>query len=725
MNKPTEKFGPISGIRNTVAKLFSRFRSPGLPPIDSQFISSTYQYRENLPNKKSSRYLPFIRITLSLGVAFLGILAFLIWDLRQNLNLDSYESTLAPIENWTPNDNTIVLDRSGKVISEEFSMYHRYISYENIPKFLITAVISTEDKRFMSHSGYDLKAIARAALSRVTGSSRYQQGASTITQQVIRGFTLAKEKTYLRKAQEIFLAYKLEQKLSKEKILEIYLNHLFLGNGSYGVGSAAKRYFDKEISQLNNGELALIAGLFQSPTVYNPQKNLKAAIHRQRDVLNALVNTNEISREDAKRIASMKINIVSWSGVKLGFNRWFTAYVTSEARRILKASSIKNQGFVIHTTLDSKLQDAASRSVSSQTEALEQIEQLPTAEGKPPLALEAAFLVVDPRNGEILSMIGGRNQELDFNRTVQARRSPGSLFKPVVYSLALESGLKWSDVFYVSPISLTGNYRPRNSSKDFLSETTMLRSFYRSMNTPTMEIAERLGLPNIIEHAKKLGIKSPIKFEFGSALGQSEATMMEIAQMYSCFANGGLSITPIAITKIIDRQGEIVYEAESAEHRSTQVVNPEIAFLMNQGLKKVLQIGTGSRAGEYASFAGGKTGTTNESKDNWFAGVTSNTVGISWVGADEPIAVAGDAQGATLALPIWSTFIENAPFLKDAVPLQPPDGVQAQLVHPEFGNLSNNGIEMWFLNGNLPDRKGEALEALQADGKNARGFGVK
>lgn len=725
MKKTSKKTNTNFNLKHAANRIFSAFRQPKLPPIDSEYISSTFPYPLNPQTRKSSWRRSAVRIVLTLGFILLGISTFLVWDLGRNLNLDSYESTLAPIENWTPNDNTIVLDRNGNMVSEEFSMYHRYISYENIPKFLIAAVIATEDKRFMTHSGYDPIAIARAAISRITGTSRYQQGASTITQQLVRGFTLSKEKSMFRKLQEIFLAFKLEQRMSKERILEIYLNHLFLGNGSYGVGSAAKRYFDKEISKLNRGELALIAGLFQSPSNYNPQKNYNAAIRRQREVLNALVESQELSREEANEIAGMKINIVPWSGIKLGFNRWFSTYVTNEAKRVLKSPSIKNQGFVIHTTLDTPLQEAAVKSVLSQNGALAEIEQLPTENDKPPLALEAALLVVDPRNGEILSMIGGRNQESDFNRTVQARRSPGSLFKPVVYSLALQSGFKWSDVFFVSPISLSGDYRPRNSSKDFLSETTMLRSFYRSMNTPTMEIAERLGMPNIIEQAKKLGIKSPIKLEFGSALGQSEVTMLELAQMYSCFVNGGMSIQPFAITKIVDRNGDIVYRAPDVTLRSTPAISEEVAFLIYQGLRKVLQVGTGTRAAEYATFAGGKTGTTNESKDNWFTGVTTNSVSVSWVGADEPIAVSGDAQGATLALPIWSALMENAPFLKEALPLQAPESVQAKLVHPEFGNLSKSGIEMWFMNGDEPDKNGESLEALQADGKSTRGFGIK
>ena len=650
---------------------------------------------------------------------------FMAMQFISSLNLESSKSGLDQIVTWSPSDNTLILDRNGNVISEEFYTFHKYTPFEDIPPFLIDSIVAIEDRRFFSHSGFDPKGILRAASSYVLRNSKLNQGASTITQQLVRQFTLSKEKTISRKLKEIYLAYHLEKRISKEKILEIYLNHLFLGNGSYGVGSAAKRYFDKDLAELNKAELALIAGLFQSPSAFNPEKNLRAALTRQRQDLSALVESGKLSLKDKKSIEKVTIGVVPWNGLQVGANRWFSNYVVSEAKRLLKTSHLKNQGYIIKTTLDPQLQKKALQAVKAQDDALNLASKAAFGDARSNKQLEAAFIVLDPKSGEIQAMIGSRNEESDFNRTIQAMRSPGSLFKPIIYSLALESGFQWSNVFYVSPINVSGDYRPRNSSSDYLSETTMLRAFYRSMNSPTIEISEKLGMDKIIAHAHALGISSPIKREFGSALGQSEVNMLELARVYSTFANEGTNTEPIAITKITDRSGALLYEAPSVEMRSKKALSSENAFQISQGFKKVLQIGTASRAAKFADFGGGKTGTTNDSKDNWFAGVTGSSVAIAWVGADEPTAIPGDAQGATLALPIWMSFMEMSPELNTPLLKEPPAGMYSLFIHPEFGNISKNGIEMWFRQADKPEVNGEDLESLSRGDGFARGVGYK
>ena len=677
---------------------------------------------ENLKKKSSFRIWRVLLVLLgAMGAAGL----FLGNEFISSLNLESSEAGLDQIVTWSPSDNTLILDRNGNVISEEFYTFHKYIPYEEIPKFLIDSLVAIEDRRFFSHSGYDPKGILRAASSYVLKNSKLNQGASTITQQVVRQFTLSKEKTISRKVKEVYLAFQLEKRISKEKILEIYLNHLFLGNGSYGVGSAAKRYFDKELGQLNKAELALIAGLFQSPSAFNPEKNLRGALVRQKQVLSALVDIGTLSLNDKRSIEKIEIQVVPWNGLKVGANRWFSNFVVNEAKRLLKTAHLKNQGYVIKTTLDPHLQENALLSVQDQDAALRIASRAAFGEANTNKQLEAAFIVVNPENGEIQAMIGSRNEESDFNRTIQSMRSPGSLFKPIIYSLALESGFKWSDVFYVSPINISGDYRPRNSSSDYLSETTMLRAYYRSMNAPTIEIAEKLGMDRIIAHANSLGISSPIKREFGSALGQSEVNMLELARVYSTFANGGTNIEPIAITKISDRNGDTLYEAPAVEMRSKKAISLENAFQITQAFKKVLQMGTASRASKFSEFAGGKTGTTNDSKDNWFAGLTGSSVAISWVGADEPTAIPGDAQGATLALPIWMSFMEMTPELHAPLLKEPPPGMYSLFIHPEFGNISKNGTEMWFREADKPDVHREDLESLSRGDGFARGVGYK
>ena len=693
-------------------------------PTDSRMPNPRDGSSRNKKPLKEAKFRIW-RVALALAGVATAVGLFIGTEFISSLNLKASETGLDQIVSWSPSDNTLILDRNGNIISEEFYTFHKYIPYEEIPKFLIESLIAIEDRRFFSHSGYDPKGILRAASSYVLKNSKLNQGASTITQQVVRQFTLSKEKTISRKVKEVYLAYQLEKKISKEKILEIYLNHLFLGNGSYGVGSAAKRYFDKELGQLSKAELALIAGLFQSPSAFNPEKNLRGALVRQKQVLTALVDSGKIDLEEKQSIEEMEIQIVPWNGLKVGANRWFSNFVVNEAKRLLKTSHLKNQGYVIKTTLDPHLQEKALQAVQDQDAALKIASRSAFGDSHPNKQLEAAFLVINPENGEIQAMIGSRNEESDFNRTTQSMRSPGSLFKPIIYSLALESGFKWSDVFYVSPISVSGDYRPRNSSSDYLSETTMLRSFYRSMNAPTIEIAEKLGMERIIAHANALGISSPIKREFGSALGQSEVNMLELGRVYSTFANGGTNIEPIAITKISDRNGATLYEAPTLELRSNKAISLENSFQITQAFKKVLQVGTASRASKFSDFAGGKTGTTNDSKDNWFAGLTGSSVAISWVGADEPTAIPGDAQGATLALPIWMSFMEITPELNTPLLKEPPPRMYSLFVHPEFGNISKNGIEMWFRENDKPDVNREDLESLSRGDGFARGVGYK
>jgi penicillin-binding protein 1A len=713
--KPSQEPSVISSILGGLKKDYTQKKYE--PPF-----SSSGSPQGKSPQKK--RFRPWRILIATSGILLFAVL-FAASEYISSLNLEASESSLDQIVTWAPSDNTLILDKNGQVISEEFYTFHKYTPFDETPKFLIEAIIAIEDRRFYTHLGFDPKGILRAASSYVLGNSKLEQGASTITQQLVRQFTLSNEKTISRKLKEIYLAYKLEKRIPKQKILEIYLNHLFLGNGSYGVGSAAKRYFAKDLAQLNRGELALIAGLFQSPSAFNPQKNLKGALVRQKQVLNAMVDSGKIDRTERESIDEIKIKVVPWNGVKVGTNRWFSSFVVSEAKRLLKTPHLKNQGYIIKTTLDPELQQNAFLSVQAQEATLNAASYEAFGEEYPSKHLEAAFLVVDPRSGEIQAMIGSRSEESDFNRTVQSMRSPGSLFKPVIYSLALESGFKWSDIFYVAPVSVSGDYRPRNTSSDYLSETTMLRAFYRSMNAPTIEIAEKIGLDKVIEHAHALGISSPVKREFGSALGQSETNMIELARVYATFANGGTNIEPIAIRSIQDRSGATVYEAPQIENRSRRVLSSENAFQIDQGFKKVLQIGTASRASKFSEFGGGKTGTTNDSKDNWFAGLTGSSVAIAWVGADEPTPIPGDAQGATLALPIWTSFMEMTPSLNSPLLSEPPSGMYSLFIHPEFGNISKNGVEMWFRELDKPDVKSDDLESLSGNDGYSRGVGYK
>ena len=632
-----------------------------------------------------------------------------------------------------PEDNTIVFDREGKKIGEFFANYHVFVPYGSLPKSLIDAIIAIEDRSFWHHQGFDPRGMARALVARLRGHG-IEQGASTLTQQIVRNFLLPKERTMQRKVQEIALAIQVERHLSKEKILELYTNALFLGNGAYGVGAAAQRYFGKKVDALLPHEAALIAGLFQSPSRYNPVRNPKLAKRRQLQVIKAMAKAGMISTAKAKEMRSEPLKYVEYRPINTAVAPYFIDFVHDQAQKLLATEveddkagreasirSVSGRGLRIYTTLDSKLQRLAEEALSESGALLDHAQEraamveLKSGE-KTEASLEAALLSVDPQTGEVLTMVGGRDYgKSKFNRTSQAKRSPGSAFKPVVYSLALGGSWKWSDVIYVSPVTIN-SYRPRTPEKDFLTETTLLRAFYRSMNTPTIELGQKLGLKPVLAQASKLGVESPQKEEFGSMLGSSEVTMFDLARMYGAFANAGTRVDPIVINKILDRKGKVIYQAESAEQRATKAVSDGVAYLMTQGMRAVLQMGTGVAAAHLAGVAAGKTGTSNESTDNWFCGYTSNLVAIVWVGTDEHVPIRGDVTGGKLALPIWDRFMTKAIARRPTSSFVVPTGVVQTTVHPQFGHRSPAGIRMYFLKGNEPSDAPSPLESLSHTG---------
>jgi membrane peptidoglycan carboxypeptidase len=396
---------------------------------------------------------------------------------------------------------------------------------------------------------------------------------------------------------------------------------------------------------------------------------------------------------------------------------YFVDYVVAKAEEVL-GTGIKNQGLRIHTTLDPHLQEVAEKAISTSDDLLYSAEKRlgpDTSEKKLTngLPVEASALLSDPRTGEILAMVGGRDYGLSqFNRAATAMRSPGSAFKPVVYSLALNSGHRWSDLFYVSPLTVDGTYRPRNPNEDYLTETTMLRAFYRSMNSPTIEIVKQLPFAAIRNHALNLGIESPVKEEVGSALGSSELTMLDLARLYGTFANQGQKTELIPITKIEDRDGKILFQALDVQDRTKTVLSQQQAFLMTQGMRGVLAYGTGYRSGQLSDWAAGKSGTSNDSKDNWFCGYSSDLVTIVWVGSDSNRRIGGGFTGSTLALPIWEKIMKAHESLVQPKPFETPLGVVAQSIHSRYGYPDKDGVTMWFLQSNLPPAHSSALKAL-------------
>ncbi len=624
------------------------------------------------------------------------------------------------LTNYNYQDNSLVLDRDGNKIAEIFDRYHVFVPYKDLPQEFINALIAIEDKSFYEHHGIDIKGILRAISARIR-TGKINQGASTLTQQLVRRVFLTTEKTIERKLLEIAWALEVEKHLSKEKIIEIYTNSMFLGHGAYGLGAAAQRYFGKQAKDLTSAESALIAGLFQSPSRYNPAKYPERAKKRQIQVIESLRRSGFINNDGARHLNEAPLNYKTYKFSSTQRATWFVDHVQELIPELsgLRNKNIKQHGLRIYTSLDQRLQSMAERSLQVYESRLNEIETKtgrildPTTNRHRNASLEAAMLVTDPNTGDILAMVGGRDYaKSQFNRTMNAMRSPGSAFKPIVYAEALLHGFKWSDVIFVSPVNVD-NYRPKNPEDDYLTETTMMRAFYRSMNAPTVEIATKIGLPAIISRARAMGIQSPIKNEFGTALGSSDVTMADLARVYGSFASGGISTDLSPIIKITDAEGTVLWERSPLVLRQKRVLNSQISYLMTQGMKAVLTTGTGSKSADLAQFAAGKTGTSNDSADNWFCGFTPDLVSIVWVGTDEHAPIFSNISGGAVALPIWDQFLRSTLAIRPPKPLYRPDGIVEATIHPRYGHRVASGAHMYFLNGNQPTETESALERVE------------
>jgi penicillin-binding protein 1A len=638
---------------------------------------------------------------------------------KRNLQIDDIR--IKTLMHTTKLDNTLVLDKNGQRIGEYFERYQIHVPVNEVPNHLIQAVLAIEDRNFYEHSGVDFRAVTRAIWSRVR-YGRFTHGASTVTQQIIKTYVLGAERSLDRKLNEMLWSLRAEQLLTKNQLLEIYLNSMFLGNGAYGIGAASRRYFAKDVRELSIQESAVIAGLFQSPSRFNPARHPKRAKTRQLRVLEAMEHAKFITREQRSKLAQMPLTYTNYKPINFEAAPWFIDYVREQAAKIFKGlgrdSDFNGSGYRIHTTLDPHLQKLAEdsiaraapllNSISKKTAMVHDFETNKDRHAK----IEASMIVTDPKSGEILAMVGGRNyRESQFNRTTTAERSPGSAFKPIVYAEALMKNKRWSDTIFVSPINIE-NYKPRTTEDDYFTETTMLRAFFRSMNGPTVELAQQVGIDAILKRAKSLGVRSTLKHEFGTALGSSDVSMLDLARMYGTIANLGVLNELVSITKITDKNGLVVYDGIKSSSKPKRVLTPQVSFVLNEGMRAVLSYGSGNKGKSLAHIAAGKTGTSNNASDNWFCGSTSSTTSIVWVGTDEHAEIFADVSGGAVAVPIWTEFMSRATAHRPAKDWLIPPGVVMKKADPRSGHAIDSGIPMWFLDHLQPNETPSASSSL-------------
>lgn len=612
-----------------------------------------------------------------LTVGFLGVGAYLGMYERYRSELPS----IGRLEDWQPNLVTKVFSRDGKVIAEFASERREIVPLDRVPPEFIRSILATEDRAFYRHDGINLKRLLLVGTRYLLTGSK-SQGASTITMQLSKNLFLSNEKTLVRKFKQMVLAHEIEEYYTKDKILEMYVNQVYFGSGAYGIESAAEMYFGKPATDLTLAEAALLAGIVQSPSRQSPRVDMKAAMARRAVVLNNLVDVGAIDRATAESIKKRPIELAPSPGMS-GPDSYFAEYVRRQLEQMLGSDAVWQGGYRVYTTLDAGLQETAEKVVEDH---LEQIEKT-LGPGKVTRAewlaqradstssdaeyesatpyLQGILMSVDLDTGGIVAMVGGRNfQESKFNRVTQARRQPGSVFKPFVYTAAIRNGFPPSYVVQDKPLSMDagdgGTWAPVNYDHKFRGPVTLRYALTNSINVPTVRLMFDVGIQAVADYARDAGITTPLPPYGSLALGAADLIPFEVARAYTIYPTGGVRITPIAITRIEDRNGNVVRTFKAPR---TRVLSPQEAFLMTSILEDVVDHGTarwGVRGQGFEWPAGGKTGTTNESTDAWFVGFTPKYLTLTWVGFDRKQRIRYNGTGGVLAAPIWTDFMKVA-----------------------------------------------------------------
>lgn len=772
-----------------------------------------------------------IRLTvagiLTLGVGLFSLYFAFLRDLPD----------LAALRDYRPALTSVVLDRDKKLIGEFYEHRRSITPLEEMPSHLIQAFIAAEDGKFYEHSGIDFASIARAAWSNFKARGERVQGASTITQQMVKQLLLSPKRTYRRKIREIVLAHRIEQRFTKEEILFLYLNEIYFGAGAYGVAEASRTYFSKDIRSINVAESALIAGLPKAPGKNSPYRNPQRSETRRLYVLKRMLQEGFLSKEDYET-ATRTRPILSAPPGKADFD--VSAYFVEEVRRELVQrlgnEAVLRGGLRIETTLDLELQRRAVAAIRSGLERLDRrqgyhgptrkisehdmetvIQSLATSNqllqengemlrsfpergflegivteldqesqsaqvafgpdfiGKVFLAdvswarprdlskastavkniseifkigdvanffeintkigeerrlalaqrpeAQAAMIAIDVPTGEVLSMVGGYDFEnSEFNRATQARRQPGSAFKPIIYGAALRHGYTPTSILWDRPVvyedETTGfTWRPENYGRRFLGPLTMSEALARSVNNATIHLLRDIGVDNVIDYARELGIEAPLTNDLSLGLGSSPVSLFELTRAYAIFASSGKLVVPKYIRSVHDRDNELLLSSvvlrnnletqvqDSSETQTNvkkadgdQILEESEAFLASHLIQGVVSHprGTGRRAKKLKRPIGGKTGTTNEQGDAWFVGYSPNLVTGVWVGFDSKIGLGRGETGGRAALPIWLEYMESALQNHPVLEFPVPEGIFFARVDATTGKLATSAGENTF-----------------------------
>ncbi len=561
----------------------------------------------NRKKRESKQRLATRRIIL-IFLSFL-VITFAGWLLYCVLTLPDIDQAVAR----TRQPSTTITAENGNEVKTFGSVYSEVIRLNELPSYVPDAIISTEDRRFYAHFGFDIVAFTRAMLTNIF-MGRYAQGGSTITQQVAKNLFLTSQKNIKRKTQELLLAFWLEHKFSKEQILTLYLNRVYLGAGTYGIEAASQKYFQKSSRDMNLLEAAIIAGMLKAPSRYNPIASAERAKARAKVVLQNMVNNDALTERQMKYALTLPVG--EDKSYKVQGADYFADWVYREVNDYIGE---RDNDIYVYTTLDQKIQENAEKILR---EAVLAAKNRNVSEGA---------VVVLNKSGEVKAMVGGIDyRKSQFNRAVTALRQPGSAFKPFVYLTALQNGWKREDRIDDVPLSI-GKWKPENYDKKYYGSVTLDEALMKSLNLATVNLSESLSRKDIIRTAKKMGISTPVENTPSLALGTFEVKVIDMATAYSAIANGGYATWPHAIKEIYTRDGYQLYQREA--DTENRILDAGAVKDLTKMLEKVISQGTGRRA-KIPGFAAGKTGTTQDYRDAWFVGFTDEYVIAVWVGND-------------------------------------------------------------------------------------------
>jgi penicillin-binding protein 1A len=559
------------------------------------------------------------------------------WSLERSL------PEKAELFNFVRDETLTIKAADGTILQQQGPATREQLQLEELPKPLVQAFIASEDRRFYQHHGVDYQGILRAFLSNLR-SAKVVEGGSTITQQMARILFLNQERSVWRKIKEVRLSQKIEQTLSKDQILERYLNLVYLGNGAYGVADAAWVYFSKPVNKLTLPEMATIAGLAPAPNLYSPAVNIKAAQQRRNLVLQRMQEDRVIAAQAATAASIAPLSLNPSSPKRLQVQApYFTTYIQQELPKYISKEVLKAGGLTVETTLNPQWQEVAEKEIKETVESnggWQNFEQ-------------AALVAIDPRNGEIKALVGGKEfSKNQFNRATQAQRQPGSTFKGFVYTAAIAAGISPISAYLDAPYMVEG-YEPKNYSHDYRGWISVRDALASSINVVALKVLLDVGFDPTIQLAHRMGIKSQLKPTYSLALGSSEVNLLELTSAYGTLATQGINTEAHGIRRILNQRGEVLY---AAKYKQKRVLDRGSAAIMTWMLQNVVQAGTG-RAAQLNRVVAGKTGTSDESRDLWFIGYIPQLVTGVWLGNDDNNPTRGNSSTAAYT---WHQFMVKA-----------------------------------------------------------------